>query len=56
MQEREEKEQDIGNLFENIMKENFPKLGEGNRHVHPGSTENPNKMDAQRLTPKTHHN
>ena len=33
--EGEDKEQEIENLFEKIMKENFPNLGKGNRF--PGS-------------------
>ena len=39
--EEEEKEQEIGNLFEKIMKENFPNLVKENRHRSPGSTESP---------------
>ena len=36
--EREEKEQNIRNLFEKIMKENFPNLVK-ERHLSPRSTE-----------------
>ena len=40
--EGEEEEQKIENLFEQIMKENFPNLAEGNRlPVSPGSSESP---------------
>ena len=39
--EEEEKEQEIGNLFEKIMKEYFPNLVKENRHRSPGSTESP---------------
>ena len=39
--EGEEKEQETGNLFEKIMKENFPKFGEGNRYASQGNTESP---------------
>ena len=36
----EEEEQEIENLFENIMKENFPQSGKGNRLLgSPGSSE-----------------
>ena len=38
--EGEEKEQENGNLFEKIVKENFPN-GQGNRHASSGSTESP---------------
>ena len=37
--EGKEKEQEIGNLFEKIMKENFPSLVKEIRHANPGSTE-----------------
>ena len=42
MPEGEEEEEKIENLFEQIMKENFPKFcksGKGNRHASPGSSE-----------------
>ena len=39
--EEEEKEQEIGNLFEKPVKENFPNLVKESRHASPGSTENP---------------
>ena len=51
--EGEEKDQEIGNLFEKIMKENFPNLvKEIDTQVHPGGTESPYKMDTNRLTPR----
>ena len=36
----EDKEQEIGNVFEKIMKENFPNLVK-ERHASPGSIESP---------------
>ena len=51
MPEGEEKKQEIGNLFENIMKENFPNLvKEIDRQVQ-GTQRVPNKMDPKRPTP-----
>ena len=35
MPEREEKEQEIGNLLGKIVKENFPNLVKENRDLHP---------------------
>ena len=52
MPEEEEKEQEIGNLFEKIMKENFPNFGEGNRHKVQEVERVSNKMDAKRPTPR----
>ena len=50
MQGRDEKEQEIGNLFEKIRKENFPNLvKEIDTQVQ--EVRIPNKMDAKRLTP-----
>ena len=50
--EAEEKEQEIGNIFEKIMKENFPNwVKEIDTQVQ--ETERfPNKMDAKRPTPR----
>ena len=45
MLEGEEEEQEIENLFENIMKENFPNLVKEAQRV-------PNKMDPRRNTPR----
>ena len=50
--EGEEKEQEIGNLFEKIMKENFPNsVKEINLQVQEAQRV-PNKMDAKRPTPR----
>ena len=51
--EGEEKEQEIGNLFEKIMKENVPNLAkEIDMQVQEAQTV-PNKMDAKTPTPDT---
>ena len=56
MPEGEEEEQEIENLSEKIMKENFPNLvKEIDIQVHEAQRV-PNKMDAKRPTLKTHHN
>ena len=50
--EGEEKEQEIGNLFEKIMKENFPNLvKEIDMQVQEAQTV-PNKMDTKRPIPR----
>ena len=50
MPEGEEEEREIGNLFEKIMKENFPNLlKEIDMHVQEAQRV-PNKMDAKRPT------
>ena len=50
--EGEGKEQEIGNLFEKIMKENFPNLvKEIDKQVQEAQRV-PNKMDAKRPTPR----
>ena len=50
MLEGEEKEQEIGNLFEKIMKDNFPDLV---KEVQVQEVQRvPDKMDAQRPTPR----
>ena len=54
MPEREEEEQEIENLFEKIMKENFPNFGEGNRHASPRSTESPKQDEHKQDPTKTH--
>ena len=52
MPEGEEKEQEIGNLFEEIRKENFPNLvKEVNMQVQE-TQRVLNKMDTNRLTPR----
>ena len=50
--EGEEKEQEIGNLFEKIMKENFPNLVKEIDMQVPKAQRVPNKMDAKRPTPR----
>ena len=53
---RGEKEQEIGNLFEKIMKENVPNLAkEIDMQVQEAQTV-PNKMDANKAHSKTYHN
>ena len=51
MPEREEKEQDIRNLFEKIMKENFPNLVKETDMQVQEAQRVLNKMDAKRPTP-----
>ena len=51
----DEKEHEIGNLFEKIMQENF-QISEGNRHVSPGSTESPKQDGCKEAHPKTYQN
>ena len=46
--EREEKEQEIGNLFEKLMKENFPNLVKEIDMQVQEAQRVPNKMDAKR--------
>ena len=50
--EGEEKEQEIGNLFEKIMKENFPNLMKEIDMQVQEAQRVPNKMDAKRPTPR----
>ena len=52
MAEGKEEGQEIENLFEQIMKENFPNLMKGNRHTNPGSTRVLDEMDKKRTTPR----
>ena len=52
MPEVEKKEQEIGNLFEKIIKEKFPNLVKDiDMQVQEAQTV-PNKMDANRTTPR----
>ena len=48
----EEKEQEIRNLFEKIMKENFPTLVKGIYMQVQEAQRVPHKMDAKRSTPR----
>ena len=50
--EGEEKEQEIGNLLEKIMKENFPNLVKEIDMQVQEAQRVPNKMDAKRPTPR----
>ena len=52
MPEGEEKEQESGNLFEKIMKENFPNLVKEIDMQDQEAQKVPNKMDAKRLPPR----
>ena len=52
MPEGEEKEQEIGNLFEKIRKENFPNLVKEIDLQVQEAQRVPNKMDAKRPTPR----
>ena len=48
----EKKEQEIGNLFEKIVRENFPNLVKEIDMQVQGAQRIPNKMDEQRPTPR----
>ena len=52
MREGEEKEQEIVNLFEQIMKENFPNLGKEIDIQVQEAQRIPNKLDTRRNTPR----
>ena len=52
MPEREEKEQETGNLFDKIMKENFSNLVKEIDMKIQEAQKVPNKMDAKRPTPR----
>ena len=52
MPEGEEKEQEIGNLFEKMVKENFPNLVKEIDMQVQEAQRVPNKMDAKRFTPR----
>ena len=52
MPEGEEKEQEIGNLLEKIMRENFPNLVKKIDMQVQETQRVPNKMDAKRPTPR----
>ena len=51
----EEEEQEIKNLFEKIMKENFPS-SKGNRHTRPRSPQSPKQARPKEEHIKAHHN
>ena len=52
MPEGEEEEQGIENLFEKIMKENFPNLEKEINTQVQGAQRVPNKLDPKRTTPR----
>ena len=52
MPEGEEKEQETENLFEKIMKENFPNLVKEIDIQVQNAQKVPNKMDTKRMTPR----
>ena len=52
----EERVQEVENLFEEILKENFPILAKENRHTSPGSAESPKQDEPKEAHTKTHHN
>ena len=51
----EEKEQEIGNLFEQIMKENSPNLAKERLPGSPGSSESPKEAGPKEAHTKAHH-
>ena len=56
MPEGEGKEQKFENLFENIMKENFPNLAKERLPGSPGSSESPKEAGPKEEHTKAHHN
>ena len=54
--EGEEKEQEIGNLFEKNNERKLTYFGGGNRHINPGSTESPKQGGCKENHTTTHHN
>ena len=56
MPEGEEQEQETENLFEKIMKENFPNLVKEIDIQAPGNTESPKQAGSKENHTKTHHN
>ena len=54
MSEGEEEEHEVENLFEQIMKENFPNLAKEIRL--PGSSESPKEVGPKEEHSKAHHN
>ena len=56
MPEGKDKEQEIANPSEKIVKENFPNLEKEIDMQAQEALRVPNKVDAKRPTPKTHHN
>ena len=56
MPEGEEEEQEIENLFEQIMKENFPNLAKEIDKGSPGSSQSPKEAGPKEEHTKAHHN
>ena len=56
MPEGEEKEQEIENLFENIMKENFPNLAKEIDFQEVLEAQSPKKVGPKEARTKVHHN
>ena len=56
MPEREEEEQEIENLFEKIMKENFSNLAKDKIPGSPGGWESPKEVGPKEEHTKMHHN
>ena len=57
MPSREEEEQETENLFEKIMKENFPNLAKEIRLPEsPGSSESPKKFRPKEVHTEAYHN
>ena len=57
MPEREEQEQEVENLFEQIMKVKLPQSGKGNRLPgSSGSPESPKEIGPKEEHTKVHHN
>ena len=54
--EGEEEDQEIENLFEQIMKENSPNLAKERLPGSPGSSESPKKVGPKEAHTKAHHN
>ena len=53
---REEEDQEIENLFEQIMKENFPNLAKERLPGSPGNPESPKRVGPKEEHTKAHHN
>ena len=56
MPEREEEEQEIENLFENIMKENFPNLTKEMNFQEVQEAHNPKQVGPKEVHTNTHPN
>ena len=54
--EGEGEEQGIENLFEKVMKENFPNLMREKSHPNPGNTQSPTQEEPKDAHCKTHNN